>query len=442
LHEKKEMTQPQASDDSKAGKAGLLAPLVRFLRPRLDRARAVLSFAARRAEQARLPQVAGSLTFSTVLSLVPLLALALAVFTAFPQFGDFRESLERNVLRGLLPDPFASTILRYLNEFAAKATRVGAAGFVVFAVTALTTVMTVDHALNDIWHVGARRSLVQRILVYWALITVGPLLIGASLTLTSMVTSMSMGVMHQLPRSLRSALAAAPILFTCAAFTSLYIVVPNRRVDWRDALTGGLVASVLAELLSRSFASYVSHGSVLTVYGALAAMPVFLLWVYFSWFTVLFGAAIAATVSGLRTTRFADEARAGNRFVTAVGLLKLLLEARTGPAMAERSTVELALRVRSPEEEVFELLAEMERLGYVRQLISSRSGRAGRWLLTCDPERTGLAGVFHRLAVDPANSLMPHRSGLGLDEWLRPGLMGDWLQTPLAQLMYKSEHAA
>jgi len=271
---------------------------------------------------------------------------------------------------------------------------------------------------------------------------VGPLLIGASLTLTSMVTSMSMGVMHQLPRAVRSALAAAPILFTWAVFTSLYIVVPNRRVDWRDALTGGLVASVLAELLSRSFASYVTHGSVLTVYGALAAMPVFLLWVYFSWFTVLFGAAIAATVSGLRTTRFADETRAGNRFVTAVGLLKLLLEARTGPAMAERSTVELALRVRSPEEEVFELLAEMERLGYVRQLISSRSGRAGRWLLTCDPERTGLAGVFHRLAVDPANSLMPHSSGLGLDEWLRPGLMGDWLQTPLAQLMVKSEHAA
>jgi membrane protein len=180
---------------------------------------------------------------------------------------------------------------------------------------------------------------------------------------------------------------------------------------------------------------------VLTVYGALAAMPVFLLWIYFSWFTVLFGAAIAATVSGLRLTRFADETLAGNRFVTAVGLLKLLLEARTGSAMAELSTIELALRVRSPEEEVFELLAEMERLGYVRQLISTRSGRAGRWLLICDPARTGLAGLFHRLGVDPANSLIPRRSGLGLDEWLRPLLLGDWLQTPLAQLKRQSEAA-
>jgi len=435
------MKQRQAPDNSKAGKAALLAPWVRFLRPRLDRARAVLSFAARRAQQARLPQVAGSLTFSTVLSLVPLLAVALALFTVFPQFADLREALEKNVLRGLLPDPFATTILRYLNDFAAKATRVGAAGFAVFAVTALTMVMTVDHALNDIWHVGARRSLVQRILVYWALITVGPLLIAASLTLTSMVTSMSMGVMHQLPRPVRSALDAAPVLFSCAVFTALYIVVPNRRVDWRDAVTGGLVASVMDELLSRSFASYVSHGTVLTVYGALAAMPVFLLWIYFSWFTVLFGAAIAATVSGLRLTRFADETLAGNRFVTAVGLLKLLLEARTGSAMAELSTIELALRVRSPEEEVFELLAEMERLGYVRQLISTRSGRAGRWLLICDPARTGLAGLFHRLGVDPANSLIPRRSGLGLDEWLRPLLLGDWLQTPLAQLKRQSEAA-
>jgi membrane protein len=436
------MRKRQAPDDPNAGKAALLAPWVRFLRPRLDRARAVFSFAARRAEQARLPQVAGSLTFSTVLSLVPLLAVALAVFTVFPQFGDLREALERNLLRGLLPEPFASTILRYLNDFAAKATRVGEAGFVVFTVTALTMVMTVDQALNDIWRVGARRSLVQRILVYWALITLGPLLIAASLTLTSMVTSMSMGLMQQLPRPARSVLAAAPVLFSWAAFTALYVVVPNRRVDWRDALTGGFVAGVLAEVISRSFASYISHGSVLTVYGALAAVPVFLLWIYFSWFTVLFGAAIAATVSGLRATRFADEARAGNRFVTAVGLLKLLLEGRTGSAMAERSTVELALRIRSPEEEVVELLAEMERLGYVRQLISSRSGRAGRWLLTCDPDVTGLAGLFHRLAVDPANSLIPQGSGLGLDEWLRPGLMGDWLQTPLAQLMRKSARKA
>jgi len=436
--DEEKMTLRRALDNVNERKATWLAPWVRILRPRLDRARAILSFAARRAEQARLPQVAASLTFSTVLSLVPLLAVALALLTVFPQFGDLRDALERNLLRDLLPEPFGNTILRYLNEFAGKATRVGTVGLAVFAFTALTMVMTVDHALNDIWLVRARRALVQRVLIYWALISAGPVLIAASLTLTSMVASTSLGLMHQLPRAVRSALATAPILFSCLAFTALYIVVPNRRVDWRDALTGGLVAGVLSELLSRSFASYVSHGSVLTVYGAFAVLPVFLLWIYFSWLTVLFGAAIAATISGLRTTRFADETRAGNRFVTAVGLLKLLLEARIETPIGERSTLELAVRIRSPEEEVGELLVEMERLEYVRQLASSPSNRPGGWILTCDPAQTGLASLFHRLGVDPGNSLLP-RSGLGLDSWLRPGLFGAWLQTPLAQLWRESQ---
>src|SRR5258708_37406082 len=303
-------------------------------------------------------------------------------------------------------------------------------------------VMTVDHALNDIWRVRTRRALLQRVLVYWALISAGPVLIGASLTLTSMVASMSLGLMHQLPPAVRSALAAAPLLFSCLAFTALYMIVPNRRIDWRDALTGGLVASILAEVLSRGFASYVSHGSVLTVYGAFAVAPIFLLWIYFSWFTVLFGAAIAATVSGLRATRYSDETRAGNRFVTAVGLLKLLLQARCESPGTERSTLELALRVRSPEEAVTDLLEQMERLGYVRQLGSPRSRRSVRWLLVCDPAKTGLAGLFHRLCVDPANSLRPPGSGLGLEDWLAPGVRGQWLQKPLDKIMRESERAA
>jgi membrane protein len=421
-------------DNANRRSATLFAPWAGVLRPRLDRAREVLSFATRRAQQAHLTQIAGSLTFSTVLSLVPLLAVALAIFTVFPQYADLRDSLERDLLRQLLPEPFGSTILRNLNEFAAKATRVGAVGFTLFALTALTMVMTVDQAINDIWRVITRRALVQRVLVYWALITAGPVLIAASLALTSMVASMSLGLLHQLPRAIRSVLAATPILFSCIAFTALYVVVPNRRVDWRDALTGGVVSGALAEVLSRGFTSYISHGSVLTVYGAVAVVPVFLLWIYFSWLTVLFGAAIAATVSGLRATRFADETRAGNRFVTAVGLVKLLLEARLGGAIGDLSTVELAVRIRSPEEEVAELLFEMERLGYVRQLASSQSSRSGRWILSCDPEQTGLAALFHRLAVDPANTLMAARSAIGLEAWLRQGLFSAWLQKPLAQL--------
>jgi membrane protein len=412
----------------------LIALWRQWLRPRLARARSVLSFAARRASEANLTQVAGSLTFSTVLSMVPLLAVALALFTAIPMFGDFRSELEKHLLRELLPEPFAGTILRYLNDFAAKATRVGEAGLAVFAFTALTMVLTVDHALNDVWRVRTRRRLVKRLLVYGVLIIVGPVLVGASLTLTSMVATLSLGLLHQLPPSARSALSAAPVLFSCVAFTTLYIVVPNRRVDWRDAATGGVVAGVLAETLSRGFTLYVSRGSAMTVYGAFAVVPIFLLWVYFSWLTVLFGAAIAATVSGLRATRYSDEFRAGNRFITAVGLLKLLLEARADPSGGERSTHELADRIRSLDEEAADLLAQMQQLGYVRASKATRSPRTMRWVLACDPERTDLSALFHRLGLDPGNSLLPALGGLGLQDWLQPVLQGGWMRLPLSRM--------
>jgi membrane protein len=412
----------------------LLALWHRGLQARFARIRSVLSFAARRAEQANLTQVAASLTFSTVLALVPLLAVALALFTVFPQFAEFRGALERHLLRDLLPAQFSGTILRYLDDFASKATRVGAAGLAVLALTALTTVLTVDHALNDVWRVRARRSLFKRLLVYGTLIALGPILAGASLTLTSMVATVSAGWLHQAPGPARSALSAAPLLFSCIAFTMLYVVIPNRRVDWRDAATGGVVAGVLAEILSRGFAFYVSRGSVLTVYGAFAVVPVFLLWVYFSWLTVLFGAAIAATVSGLRTTRFDDELRAGNRLVSALGLLKLLLEARSGPGSPERTTSELALKIRGDEEETNHLLQQLQELGYVRYRRVARSVRSRRWSLLVDPDKADLAPLFHHLGIDPHNSLLSSREGLGLDAWLRPVLQAQWLRRPLSRI--------
>jgi len=412
-----------------------------WLRQRLERARSVLSFASRRASEANLTQVAASLTFSTVLSMVPLLAVALALFTAFTPLSPFRNELERHLLRDLLPQPFAGTILRYLDDFASKATRVGAAGLFVFVVSALTTALTIDHALNDVWRVRARRALVKRVLVYGVLIILGPVIVGASLTLSSMVASISLGWMHEVRPAARSALSFAPLLFSCAAFTALYIVVPNRRVDWRDALTGGIVAGVLAETLSRSFALYISRGSVLSVYGAFAVVPVFLLWVYFSWLTVLFGAAIAATVSELRATRFSDELKAGNRFLTAVGLLKLLFEARSEVAGAEWSTQALARRIRSGEEETRELLTQMQALGYVRAVSAGRPSRSTRWTLAGDPERTDLAALFHRFGIDPENALMSPTGGLGLESWLAPVLRGAWLHKPLSQIAAQAREA-
>jgi len=392
----------------------------------LSHARDVLAFAVRRARDVRLPQVAGSLTFTSTLSMVPLLAVALSVFAAFPLFAEYRVALETQLVRGLLPPPISATILRYLNDFTAKAAGLTAYGLLFLLVTALLMIHTVDRVLNDIWKVQARRSVLARILVYWALLTLGPLAIGASLSATSYLLA------PYTPTGIvKAALDFAPFVLGGLALAALYVLVPNRKVDWHDALIGGFVASALGEVLSRGFGLYIRTGTVAGIYGAFSAVPLFLLWVYLSWYAILFGAAIAATAPMLRATRFADERRAGNRFLTAVALLRVLLQARAQGADDGRVTaVALARAVRFADDGVERLLAELERLGYVSRL---EGAHAGKWLLTCDAARTTLAPVFARLAVDPGNSLLTAQPELGA--WLDSGLQADWLQQPLAVVL-------
>jgi membrane protein len=206
--------------------------------------------------------------------------------------------------------------------------------------------------------------------------------------------------------------------------------VPNRKVTWHDALAGGFVASALGELLSWGFSVYIRTGTLAGIYGAFSAVPLFLLWLYLSWYAILFGAAIAATAPMLRTTRFADERRAGNRFLTGVALLRVLLLARRDGADDGRvSSAALARAVRSSDDSVERLLGELENLGYVSRLDGTH---AGKWLLTCDAGTATLLPLFRRLAIDPANSLLAAQEELG--QWLDAGLQQQWLRQPLTAL--------
>lgn len=394
----------------------------------LEQAREVLAFALRRAREVQVAQVAGGLTFTTTLSIVPLLAVALAVFAAFPLFAEYRLALERQLLRGLLPPQLASTILGYMHEFAANAAGLTAYGLLFLVVTALLMIHTVDRVLNDIWKVQARRSLLARVLVYWMLLTLGPLAIGASLSTTSNLFALSGSPLARSSGLMRAALDLAPFVLGGLALAALYVVVPNRKVDWHDALIGGFVASAIGELLTYGFGLYIRTGTLTGIYGAFSAVPLFLLWVYLSWYAILLGAAIAATLPMLRATRFADERRAGNRFVTAVGLLSTLLRAREQRIDDGRmAQAALARAVRFPDDGVERLLVELERLNYVSRLDGPQ---AGKWLLTCDVEQATLLPLFTRLAIDPANSLLRAQPELG--RWLDAGLGAGWLQQPLA----------
>lgn len=400
--------------------------------PLLEWAREVLNFAAHRARDVRLAQVASSLTFTTMLSLVPLLAVLLAIFTAFPLFAELRQSFERNLLRELLPPQYASLILRYLGDFTAKAGQLTAFGLAFLVATALAMIFTVDRVLNDIWQVRQRRPLLQRMLVYWTLLTLGPLLIAASLSATSYLFSVSAGWVKRGPDLVRTLLDLLPLVVSGFAFAALYVLVPARRVLWRDALIGGFVAALLGEGMREAFAVYIRAGTVSSIYGAFAVVPLFLLWVYLSWFVILFGAAIAATLPRLRSTRFADERRAGNRFITAVALLRLLLVARVkGVAGGRMRLEELARAVRTWPEEAERLLAELQALDYVTPV---EGANGSLWLLTCDPQQATLVPAFSRLAIDPRNSLATSEES-GLSAWIARGLAADWVTQPLMRLL-------
>ncbi len=397
----------------------------------MQRARETLQFAVRRTADVRLTQVAGSLTFASVLSMVPLLAVALSLFTAFPLFAEFRTALEKNLLSGMLPQQYAPTLLRYLNNFTAKAGGLTAMGLVFLLFTALSMVLTVDRVFNDIWRVTRRRRLLQSMLLYWCLLTLGPLVIGAMFSATSWVLSVSGGLTRQLPEALLAVLEFTPFVLGLCALAVAYVVVPNRKILWRDAFIGALVAALLGEAMRAGFAWYVKAGTVSTIYGAFAVFPLFLMWIYLSWLTVLFGAAVAATVPMLRSTRFTDETRAGNQFVTAVALLRVLLIGRAGAGMEGMTLDQLARTARCPADDTERLLMQLEELGYVARLSGTRRGS---WLLFCDPEQTNLSALFKRLAVDPDNLLVQDDPD-GLARWLARGIQSDWITQPLTKIL-------
>ncbi len=407
----------------------------------LKRAHDVAIFAQRRAHDVKMAQVSGSLTFTTTLTIVPLFAVALALFTAFPLFVEFRGAVENAVLKAL-PGQISDTVLGYINEFALKATRLTAVGLIFLTVTAIAMMVTFDRVMNDIWRVKNLRPLTQRVLIYWAILTLGPLLIGASLSANKYVWSLSGDALQQLPKTIRAMLDYVPVILSGFAYAALFVFVPNRAVAWRDALIGGFIAAIMAEIFRHSFGEFVSRGTTGSIYGAFAVLPLFLIWIYLSWYVVLFGAAIAATLPRLRATRFTDEMLAGNQFITSVALLKALLRTKQGKTPAVRPA-ELARQIRMSVDDSEQLLEALEKLGYVRRLAVPHTGRRGEhdWMLICDENAMTLKPLFEHFAVDPANSLM-NTDALGLRELRTRWFQSEWLQAPLAEELADHKHEA
>ena len=252
----------------------------------------------RRARKERLAQVAGSLTFTTVLSIAPFLAVSFALFTRFPMFRRFEDALEEHLLKSLLPADISRTVLKYLNQFAANASGLTLVGSLFLLVAAIALLLTVENAFNQIWNVKRNRPFYKRVGLYLLMLAVGPPALGVSLWATSYVLGASISLIGTLPPSARFVLNLGPVVLSMVVVTSLFYFVPNTKVRRRDAIAGGLIAGIALELGKRGFATYLLKlPTYKAVYGAFAVFPVFLLWVYFSWLVTLTAALIAANLA-------------------------------------------------------------------------------------------------------------------------------------------------
>ncbi|AZP13985.1 YihY family inner membrane protein [Undibacterium parvum] len=374
-------------------------------------------FAFGRLKEGRLPQVAGSLTFTTVLALVPIITIALAIFTAFPLFNNFRTSLEAYFIQNLMPKGISNTVMGYLTQFATKATRLSAIGGVALMVTAVTTLSMIDRSFNQIWHVKQGRPIMQRILVYWAIITLGPLLIGISLSATSYLFSATSGVVGAVPFVGAVFYTMVSIFFTTGAFTLLYLAVPNRSVDWRDAAWGGLFAALAFEISKRLFAVFVTRFPTYTmIYGALAAIPIFLLWIYLSWLITLIGAVIAASLPIVKFERWWHVPTPGSAFEDAVAVLKVLVLARNGSGGASVDLASIRIQTRFGLDEIEGLLAQMLEADWVAKVTADHTAKSqrpwwnkmdagtDRWIFTADPGSLKLSDVYRLFVFDIADA--------------------------------------
>lgn len=361
---------------------------------------------------------ASSLTFTTTLALVPFFAVALAVFTAFPIFGKLQDALQGWLVSSLVPDSISRQVLGYLTQFAAKASGLGVVGFSILLATALALILTIDRTLNDIWRVQRLRPLGQRVLIYWAAITLGPLLMGASLALTSYVMSASGGLVKRLPDGVQLLFDSIQFLVLAAGMASLYHYVPNTPVKWRHAWTGGLFVAVCIELAKKVLALYL--GKVPTysvVYGAFATLPILLVWIYVAWVIVLLGAVVTAYLPSLLAGVARRGTVAGWTFQLAVEVLQELHRARRHASRGLRpSQLAQLLRVDVLQlEPVLEALTTLDWVGEVADAATSASDvPESRYVLLADPHNTLLEPLVRRLLLDRAGSLEPLWGSAGL----------------------------
>lgn len=350
-------------------------------------------------------QSAGALSYTTLLACVPLTAVLVGMTSVFPVFEGLAQQIQNFIFENFVPAT-GKVVQGYLAEFSAKTRGLTIFGAAFLFVTAIMMVVTINHAFNRIWKVRRGRSIAGKLLVFWAVLTLGPLLMGLSLGVTSYVISLPVFSDVAVPGLRKLVLRTAPWGMAMIAFAILYVIVPDRRVRIWHALVGAAFAATLFELSKWGFARYVTNFNVYeTIYGALATIPLFIIWVYLSWVVILLGAEVAfclrQSMDGKRTTGEGPEA-----FFLLCGLLKALWDARRqGGTLSSESLLE-----KCPGRTLRDVELALASLGGLK--LAQRTEER-EWVLSSDLDQVTLQALFESRPYSLAGDWQPS----GADPW-------------------------
>ena len=374
----------------------------------------------------RMGLTASSLTFTTIIALVPFFTVALAIFTAFPIFSKMQGALQAWLVDSLIPDYIARQVLGYLTQFSKQANKLGVAGLSVLLVTAIALILTIDRTLNGIWRVKKIRPLTQRVLIYWAAITLGPVLLGASLALTASLVSTTSGLVGAMPFSLRFFLSTFQFALVAAGLAALYRYVPNTYVKWSHAWAGGIFAAAGIEVAKKALALYLAKVPTYSmIYGAFATLPILLVWIYVAWVIVLMGAVIAAYLPSLLAGVSRRGGGHGWQFQLAIEVLQRLNSIK---AISNRgySASSMAVTLQVDVLQLEPVLGVLVELDWIGQLVPNEGAGAdaeSHYMLLASPDQTLLEPLMQRLLLVKTDSTLPL--------WLSAG----WSTINLRQVM-------
>ena len=366
-----------------------------------DRTRSFSHFLWQRFIDDKCFETAGALSYTTLVSLVPLIVASLAIFAAFPAFADARTTLIEFVFSKFVPAA-GERVQEYLNGFADNASKLTGLSVLVMFFSALSMMVSIEDRMNRIWRVKRQRSWVSRLLLYWAALTLGPVLVVGGLAVASYATALPL--LHEAAGTLglgERLLGTLPFIVTFLTLMLIYLVVPNRRVRWQDAAIGALLGAVLFEIARWGFARFIHHAHTYQqVYGAaLAAIPIFLLWIYLSWVIVILCASVAASVSSFDYEPPAEHLPEDAALLGLLVVLGRFVEAQREGKGLEPDTVR-ALEPRLRRAGIVDFFDDLQRAGLIR-----REDQGG-WMLCRSLDSTELLRVYahcgYRVPLHPA----------------------------------------